>query len=201
MATPEQIAKLSEYDFIVAIDVSGSTSETDTKTGASRLSYMAETTIAFSRELAAIDSDGIGLVTFGASVKSYDGVNADKIKEVFATTGSRGTTPLAEALIAALALAGKSDKKDFIMVLTDGIPDNKTEVERVIREAANKMTTDDELTILFVQVGRDAAATAFLAKLDDELTGCKFDIVDAMTIEQAEQFDSIADLVLKAIND
>ena len=48
MATPEQIAQLSEYDFIVAIDVSGSTSETDTKTGASRLTYMAETTIAIS---------------------------------------------------------------------------------------------------------------------------------------------------------
>jgi Mg-chelatase subunit ChlD len=170
--------------------------------GKSRWNYMQETATAFARDLSAIDSDGIGLVLFsGASVQSFDGVNADKVKEAFASRSPRGSTPLAEALTAALTLAGKSDKKDFIIVFTDGVPDDKAAAADVIRKASNKQESDDALTILFVQVGRDGEATRFLQKLDDDLTGCKFDIVDAKTMDEAEKFATTADLVIAAIND
>jgi Mg-chelatase subunit ChlD len=195
-------AALSEYDFVVVVDASGSMGETDMPGGKSRWNYMQETATAFARDLSAIDSDGIGLVLFsGASVQSFDGVNADKVKEAFASRSPRGSTPLAEALTAALTLAGKSDKKDFIIVFTDGVPDDKAAAADVIRKASNKQESDDALTILFVQVGRDGEATRFLQKLDDDLTGCKFDIVDAKTMDEAEKFATTADLVIAAIND
>lgn len=193
---------LTEYDFIVVVDASGSMGETDMPGGKSRWEYMQETATSFARDLSKLDSDGIGLVVFGgASVQAFDSVNADKIKEVFASRAPRGSTPLAEALTEALKLAGKSDKKDFIIVFTDGVPDDQAAAASVIRAASNKQETDDALTILFVQVGRDPAATAYLRNLDDNLKGAKFDIVDAKTMDEAEAFATTADLVLAAIAD
>ncbi len=201
MSLEENLAKLSEYDFIVAIDASGSMSTDDVK-GRTRWETMQETAEAFCRDLNKIDSDGLGLVVFsGSSVDSFDGVTVSKITEIFKTRSPRSSTPLAEALTAALKLAGKSDKKDFIVVFTDGVPDDKAAAAKVIREASNKQETDDALTILFIQVGYDADATKYLKMLDDDLTGCKFDIVDAKTIEEAEKFATTVDLVIAAIAD
>lgn len=201
MATQEQLAALSEYDFIVAIDASGSMGTEDVK-GRSRWAYMHETAESFARDIAKIDSDGIGLVVFsGSSIDSYDGVGVDKITEVFNARSPRGGTPLAEAIQASFKLAGKSDKKDFVLVFTDGVPDDQAAAARVIREQSHLQETDDALTVLFVQVGYDTAATNFLKKLDDDLAGCKFDIVDAKTIDEAEKFATTADLILAAIDD
>lgn len=194
-------AMLSEYDFVVCIDASGSMGTEDMK-GRSRWKYMQESAEAFARDLAKFDSDGLGLVVFsGTSVESFDGIGVDKIHEVFTGRQPRGSTPMAEALEAALKLAGKSAKKDFIIVFTDGTPDDPNRVASVIKQAAAKQDTDDALTILFVQVGYDRDASKYLRDLDDHLTGAKFDIVDAKTIEEAEKFSSTADLVIAAIAD
>jgi len=194
------LSKLANYDFIVMIDTSGSMEDT-VKEGSdvTRWEHVQETAIQFSRDLSKIDSDGIGLVTFGGNIESFDGVNADKVKEVFASLAPRGTTPLAEALLEALKLANKSDKKDFIVCFTDGVPDNRKAAEAVIRDAANAIETDDALTILFIQIGDDARATAYLKQLDDDLKGAKFDIVDTKTIEEAGKFRSTSELILYAM--
>lgn len=193
---------LSEYDFIAVIDASGSMSTDDCPNGRSRWQYMQETAEAFCRDLSKIDSDGIGLVVFsGAKIDSYDGVDATKVREIFQNRSPRGSTPLAEALTAALKLAGKSDKKDFIIVFTDGVPDDKKAAAKVIIDQSNRQVADEDLTFLFVQVGHDADAGRYLKMLDDELTSAKFDIVDAKTMEEAEAFASTAELIVAAIDD
>lgn len=195
-------AVLSEYDFIVVIDKSGSMGEEDMPGGRSRWEYMQETATAFARDICKIDSDGIGVVLFsGTSVIAKDGCDVSAVKDIFGSNRPGGSTPLHSALTEALKLAGKSDKKDFIIVFTDGVPDDQNAAAKVIRDASNKQETDDALTILFVQVGRDAGATKYLRSLDDDLKGCKFDIVDAKTMDEAEQFSSTADLIVAAIND
>lgn len=161
---------------------------------------MQESLLAFTRDVQKIDSDGIGLVVFsGQGIDSHDGVTADKVSEIFATRSPRGSTPLAEGLQAALKLAGKSAKKDFIMVFTDGEPDDKAAAAKVLVDASKAQDTDDALTVLFVQVGRDAGATAYLQKLDDNLVGAKWDIVDCKTIAEAEKFATTTELVKAAI--
>lgn len=195
------LAALSEYDFVAVVDASGSMGTDDMK-GRARWNYMQETAEAFCRDLNKIDSDGMGLVVFsGASIDVFDGVGPDKVSEVFKARSPRGSTPLAEALTEALKLAGKSDKKDFIIVFTDGVPDDKDAAAKVIRDAANRQETDDALTILFVQVGYDVDASRYLKSLDEDLKGCKFDIVDAKTIDEAEKFATTVDLIVAAIND
>lgn len=201
--TTAALAKLSEYDFVVVIDTSGSMGEPE-KAGSSRTRWEAvqESALTLVRDVEKLDSDGIGLVLFGGTtIKTFDGVGTAQVREAFANTSPRGGTPLAEALGAALKLAGKSDKKDFILVFTDGVPDNKAAAAQVIVDAANDQATDDALTILFVQVGDDAGATAYLRSLDDELTGAKFDIVDAKTVAEADAFPTTAHLILAAIED
>lgn len=195
-------AALSEYDFVIAIDASGSMGETDMKGGKSRWDYMQETALAFVRDVEKLDSDGIDVITFGgSSIVTHTGVTSQKVKEVFESRSPRGSTPLAEALTEALKVAGKSDKKDFIIVFTDGIPDDKAAAAKVIVDASHKQETDDALTILFIQVGHDKAASDYLRELDDSLTSAKFDIVDAKTMEEAEAFATTTDLILAAIDD
>ena len=202
MTTEQKTAALSEYDFIIVIDKSGSMGEDDMSGGRSRWDAVQESALAVCREVEKIDSDGLGLVLFsGTGVVSKDGITTKNIKDVFKENRPGGSTPLAEALTAALALAGKSDKKDFILVFTDGVPDSEAAAARVIIDASNKLEKDEDHTILFAQVGYDSDATKFLQKLDDNLTGAKFDIVDAKTMEEVDAYTSIVDLIIDAIND
>lgn len=196
-------ASLSEYDFIVVIDKSGSMAD-PVKAGSSitRWEAVQESAMTLVRDVEKFDSDGLGLVLFsGSGIASHDGVTSATIREVFASNSPRGGTPLAEALTAAFKLAGKSDKKDFIVVFTDGVPDDKAAAAKVIIDQANSQETDDACTVLFIQVGDDSGAAAYLKKLDDDLGGAKFDIVDAKTMAEADAFPSTAELIIHAIND
>jgi Mg-chelatase subunit ChlD len=193
--------KLSEYDFVLVGDASGSMGETDMPGKRSRWDSMQESMMSFARDVGKIDSDGVGLVLFGGSnVNVKDGCDADAIKAQFDARAPRGGTPLAEALKEAFKLAGKSAKKDMIIVFTDGVPDDPLAVASLIRDQSNKQTADDELTILFIQVGYNAEATRYLQGLDDNLKGAKFDIVDVKTMAEAEAFASTAELIMAAID-
>lgn len=193
---------LEEYDFIVVGDCSSSMQE-PVKAGSSttRWDAMQESIKGFVRDVGKLDSDGIDFVELGGQGRNFRGVTSDNVVQMLSALNPRGSTPLAEALVTAIALAGKSDKKDFICVYTDGVPDDQKAVVKVITDQANKQVTDDELTILFIQVGDDARATQFLRDLDDNLKGAKFDIVDAKTIEEADKFPTTAALIEAAIND
>jgi Mg-chelatase subunit ChlD len=199
MEIQEINAKLSEYDFVVVLDTSGSMGEA--WKGSTRYEAMQESVMAFVRDIAKLDSDGIDIVQLGGSVRTWTGAGPEVVKDIFSSMAPRGGTPLAEALEAAFKLAGKSEKKDFIIVFTDGVPDDKKAAAEAIKRQANRQETDDACTVLFVQVGDDRQATAYLKSLDDDLKGAKFDIVDAKTIEEAEKFATTAELVLAAIAD
>lgn len=201
MSIESIVNRLSEFDFVIGIDTSGSMGE-PVKAGSSTTRWEAvqESALTMIRDSQKIDQDGLGLVLFGSKVESFDGVTADKAREIFATREPRGSTPLAEALDACFALAGKSDKKDVIIIFTDGVPDDKDAAAQRIIKQANSQENDDDCTVLFIQVGDDKSATAYLQSLDDELKDAKFDIVDAKTVAEANAFNSTAEMVVAAIN-
>ena len=190
---------LQNHDFIVLIDFSGSMASADVGKAGTRIERVKESVIGLVGELAAVDEDGIDLITFGGDTITHTtGVkNTEILNTVFARRVSGGT-PTAEALAKAFEVAGKSDKPDFILVFTDGEPNNRQAVKDVLIKQANKQTTDEELTVLFIQVGDDAGAGAFLAELDDGL-GTKFDIVDTKTQAQVDAFPTLATLIEAAI--
>lgn len=201
--TAELQAKLSEYDFVVVLDGSGSMAEPVSRSNPkSRWDQQKEQVMTFARDVEKIDTDGISVVLFcGGQIHAYENCGADKVRDILGEFSPRGSTPMAQAMERALALAGKSPKKDFIYVSTDGVPDNEAQLREVIRAQANRQETDDALTILFAQQGDDAAATKFLRDLDDNLKGAKFDIVDAKTAEEVDRYPSTAELIVAAIND
>jgi hypothetical protein len=186
--------QLSEFNFILIGDASGSMSTADVK-GKTRWDYMQESFLHFSRELNNIDSDGIGLILFsGKTITAKDNCAPLDVQNLFTLTKPGSSTPLAQALEKALEMAKTSNKKVYIQVWTDGVPDDEKAVEDVIRKQANSQNADEDCTFQFVQVGYDKGATAYLQKLDN-LTGAKFDIVNVVTIEEAEKFDDIVDLI------
>jgi Mg-chelatase subunit ChlD len=204
-ATLLNTAILSEYDFTVVVDASGSmnTSDCGPKGDKSRWEFMRETAMAFVEEINKIDADGLDFVIFNGSdngIKVYNGVTPASISHIFDTTRPMSTTPLAEALTAAFGANPSSTKKKFTMVFTDGTPDDLAAVKAVIEKQAASQKTDNEQTVLFVQVGKDAAATAYLETLDKQLVDAKFDIVSAMTIKETEKFTSATDMVVHAIS-
>ena len=105
--TQNNAAKLTEYDFVIVVDKSGSMAE-PVKPGSSITRWQAvqEAAMTLVRDVEKLDSDGLGLVLFSSSsLVVEDGVTSDKFREIFAQNAPRGGTPLDSALTAALGLA------------------------------------------------------------------------------------------------
>ncbi|WP_413198856.1 vWA domain-containing protein [Nostoc piscinale] len=200
---------LDSRDYTLIIDKSGSMATQDQKGGRSRWIAAQESTLALASKCEQFDPDGITLYVFSGRFKRYDNVTASKVTQIFQENDPSGTTDLAAVLKHATddyfqrKAAGKTKANgDTILVVTDGEPDDRKAVMRVIIEASRRMDKDEELAISFIQVGTDPQATRFLKVLDDELqgAGAKFDICDTITMEDMEDL-SLSEVLLNAIND
>ena len=205
MSLPEiTLAELSEFDIHVLADHSGSTGAGSTRfQGKNRWQEMAEMAVGLAGIAEKVDEDGITLIPFSTKAVTHDGVKAAAVAALFESTTPYGTTNLADAIRQSLAKAAASGKKTIAIVFTDGAPNSEDEVEQVIVAAARTQKTDDAYTLLFVQVGNDAGATAFLKKLDDGLKdkhNLPFDIVDTVPLPEAESLTP-GQLLHKAIHD
>ena len=190
---------ITNFDYVVLIDASGSMANTDGK-AATRFERAKESVIGLVSELGAVDEDGIDVITFGGeSIIHTGGVKTPADVQSAFNRRVAGSTPTAEALELAFKIAGKSDKPDFVIVITDGEPNNRQAVKDVLIKQANSQNADGDLTVLFIQIGDDASAAGFLAELDDGLNA-KFDIVDTMTQAKADSYPSLAALIEDAVN-
>jgi len=200
---------LENRDYTLIIDKSGSMATPDQKGGRSRWVAAQESTLALASKCEQFDPDGITVYVFSGKFKRYENVTTSKVTQIFQENDPSGTTDLAAVLKHAtddyfqrksagtIKLNGET-----ILVVTDGEPDDRKAVMKVIIEASRRMDKDEELAISFIQVGTDQQATRFLKVLDDELqsAGAKFDICDTITMEDMEDL-SLSEVLLNAIND
>lgn len=200
---------MSDRDYTLIIDKSGSMSTPDQTGGRSRWEIAQESTIALARKCEQFDPDGITVYLFSGRFKRYDDVTAAKVAQIFQENDPAGTTNLASVLQDALnnyfkrKAAGQSKPNgETILVITDGEPDDRRAVFEVIIQATRQMDRDEELAISLIQVGSDPQATKFLKALDDQLqgVGAKFDICDTITLDDLEDM-SLADVLMNAITD
>ncbi|OYD90091.1 hypothetical protein CDG76_32610 [Nostoc sp. 'Peltigera membranacea cyanobiont' 210A] len=200
---------MSDRDYTLIIDKSGSMSTPDQVGGRSRWEIAQESTLALARKAEQFDPDGITVYVFSGRFKRYDDVTSAKVAQIFLENDPSGTTNLAGVLQDALnnyfqrKTAGKTKPNgETILVITDGEPDDRKAVFEVIIHATRQMERDEELAISIIQVGSDAQATKFLKALDDQLqsVGAKFDICDTVTLDDLEEM-SLADVLSNAITD
>ncbi|MGI8500892.1 MAG: vWA domain-containing protein [Hassallia sp.] len=200
---------LDNRDYTLIIDKSGSMATPDQKGSKTRWASAQESTFALASKCEQFDPDGITLYVFSGRFKRYENVTASKVTQIFQENDPSGTTDLAGVLKHALDnyFQRKSSEQtkpngETILVITDGEPDDRKAVMKVIIEASRQMDRDEELAISFIQVGKDAQATRFLKVLDDELqsAGAKFDICDTITMDDMEDM-SLSEVLLNAIND
>ncbi|MBZ8179716.1 MAG: VWA domain-containing protein [Oscillatoria sp. PMC 1051.18] len=200
---------IEERDYTLIIDKSGSMSIKDQYGGKSRWSVMQESTLALASKCEELDPDGITVYTFSGKFRRYDNVTANKVGQIFQENEPSGRTDLAKVLEDALndyfqrKTAGQTKANgETILVVTDGEPDDRKAVMRVIVEASRRIDKDEELAISFIQVGNDPDAKKFLKILDDELqsAGAKFDIVDTVTLDDMEDM-TLTEVLLNAIID
>lgn len=200
---------LENRDYTLIIDKSGSMATPDQKGGRSRWVAAQESTLALASKCEQFDPDGITIYLFSGRFKRYENVTASKVTQIFRENDPSGSTDLAAVLKHATdnyferKAAGQTKPNgETILVVTDGEPDDRKAVMKVIIEASRHMDRDEELAISFIQVGADSQATKFLKILDDELqgAGAKFDICDTITIDDMEDY-SLSEVLLNAIND
>jgi hypothetical protein len=200
---------LEQRDYTLIIDKSGSMSIRDQFGNKSRWDVMQESTLALASKCEEFDPDGITVYLFSGRFRRYDNVTASKVVQIFTENEPSGRTDLASVLQDATnnyfqrKAAGQTKPNgETILVVTDGEPDDRKAVMKVIIEASRRMDRDEELAISFIQIGIDAQATKFLKILDDELqgAGAKFDIVDTVTIEDMDEI-TLSDVLLNAIID
>ncbi|MEH2170113.1 MAG: VWA domain-containing protein [Nostoc sp.] len=200
---------MSDRDYTLIIDKSGSMSTPDQVGGRSRWEIAQESTLALARKAEQFDPDGITVYVFSGRFKRYDDVTSAKVAQIFLENDPSGTTNLAGVLQDALnnyfqrKAAGKTKPNgETILVITDGEPDDRKAVFEVIIHATRQMERDEELGISIIQVGLDAQATKFLKALDDQLqsVGAKFDICDTVTLDDLEEM-SLVDVLTNAITD
>ncbi len=200
---------LENRDYTLIIDKSGSMATPDQKGGRSRWLAAQESTFALASKCEQFDPDGITIYLFSGRFKRYENVTSSKVSQIFQENDPAGTTDLAAVLKHATdnyferKSAGQTKPNgETILVVTDGEPDDRKAVMKVIIEASRRMDRDEELAISFIQVGKDAHATRFLKVLDDELqtAGAKFDICDTLTMDDMEDM-SLSEVLLNAIND
>lgn len=206
MSEEKKNLDLAARDYKLMIDKSGSMGTKDQPGGTSRWNAAKEMTISLARKIAEFDADGIEVITFNNNSKETAGVKDEAeveriFKEEEPNFGTNLYDPLKKILDAHVANA--SAKPLTVLIITDGEPERKEDIKKLIADTTKKMTADEQLALQFVQIGNDPGARAFLKELDDELVskyGAAFDIVD--TKNDADMANmTITDVLLAAVED
>lgn len=213
----------SDYDWVYLLDGSGSMDGKDCPGGKSRWNYSKETGQVLAAAAILIDTDGmsIGVFSSGGQAKNlmlYPNTTPDKVEKVFASGLPGGTTPTAEAVGEVIEdyLSRKYGKKGnffgigavkadpkakpiCVIIDTDGVPNDKAALVRVIVDATKRIKDKSEIHLCFKQSGSDSSAKAFLSKLDNDLEkeGAVFDIVTCTTCDEIAGLDH--DAVLERV--
>ncbi|WP_246140426.1 vWA domain-containing protein [Euhalothece natronophila] len=181
----------------------------DQEGGKSRWEAAQESTYALAKKCEEFDPDGITVYLFSSRFRRYDQVTSDKVTQIYAENDPMGKTNLFEVLEDAIEnyfqrkTAGKTKPNgETFLIITDGEPEDRKGVIRLIIETSRRLDREDEIGISLIQVGDDPKVTEYLKALDDQLldAGAKFDIVDTITMKDMGN-SSLSEVLLRAITD
>lgn len=199
---------LQDRDYYLLIDTSISMTANYPRHGhVSRFEFVREGTLAFVDTITELDNDGITLLTFDAVYKVFDHVyELDQVHAIFDVPPAGMNTLLAKPLLYVFKdyLQKKRDKQTqangaYVIVVTDGEAQDAESVKKYIAEFSRQLDSQSEVGILFLVIGDDPKALAFIEALDKDLKrsyNAQFDIVAA---DQFTSLRSINDALLAAL--
>ncbi|NET71713.1 MAG: VWA domain-containing protein, partial [Sphaerospermopsis sp. SIO1G2] len=130
---------LQNRDYTLIIDKSGSMATPDQKGGRTRWLTAQESTLALASKCEQFDPDGITIYLFSGRFKRFENVTSSKVIQIFQENDPSGTTDLASVLKHATDdyFQRKSSNQtkvngEIILVVTDGEPDDRKAVMKVI---------------------------------------------------------------------
>jgi hypothetical protein len=192
---------------VVLLDGSGSMDWNKMPNGQTFWEAGAKQVGAVAGEMIQYDDDGIDVVVFDSGIEFISNVTPDTVADVLSDSPPGGSTNVAAALNAVWdkylpntkETSGgglfsskkttykprKPEKPLCVLVYTDGAPDSKQALKDSIIDATKRVTADEDLGILFIQVGHDSGCKRTLDELDNGLTsqGAAFDCVATCNLD------------------
>lgn len=201
---------LEKRDYTLIVDVSESMAIAGNKKGQSRWELMRESILELATYCEHFDPDGITLYLFADDFARYDRITSGHVGAIFENHKPSGKADLALVLKDATdhyferrATEQSQPNGETIFVVTGGeIINPLLEIKRILINAANQLSHEEELAIEIIRVGSSSTDTAFFKVLDDELTasGARYDICDTVSLEDMEEI-SLTEVLLRAITD
>lgn len=197
---------LSDYNFIVLVDHSGSMKEQvnrvpGSQTGVSKLDWVKSNITTFANFLAGHSKSSVTLIPFNGSFQVISLNSALSVSSEVKRLDAEGGTNLGDPLDEAVHIALSSRKNQMIVVLSDGMSNLGPSLEETIIQAT-RVVPAGEVVASFLQIGA-GGGEAIIRNLDDNLVnkGASYDMVDAKYFSELEQYGLkrvLADAVLRA---
>ncbi|GLB38867.1 putative von willebrand factor [Lyophyllum shimeji] len=201
------LESLKRFDTVLVVDDSASMSGSRWKQAGKALATLAAVAAKY-------DTDGLEIQFLNSPESRVGIVDPEAVKALFKAVRPEGATPLGTKLRALLTgylarldaeRAGKKTTKPVnFIVITDGVPTDGAATEEAILHAAQALDRRNarvaQVGVQFVQIGDDEGATAYLQRLDDELTkqGVR-DMVDTTLPEKGQELDLVK-ILIGAVN-
>ena len=160
----------------------------------------------FRRQSARIPDWTFNLVMFSSQYDVYRSVRMEMLPTVFSRNhiwiGTKLAEPMAQQLGEYFQKRGmqRQAKPLVVAVITDGKPQDESNLKDVIINATHQMRYPTEVQIVFLQVGTDDESYKKLSKLDNRLVsnGAKYDIVGVMPFNEVTRL-GLARALVKAV--
>lgn len=192
-----ELAILGEHEVMLIVDKSRSMLKADCVDKAvqkhvSRWDWCRQQAINLTSQTMSTLPEGIKVVLFSDDFVVHSDVRPHSLDEIFADTTPTGGTDTAAALKSQLdeyfaTRAQEANAKPLLVaVVTDGCPDSPIRLRQAIVDATQKMNSGDQVSVTFLQIGKDANGTRFLNDLDRKLVAenAKYDIVSVKSFAE-----------------
>jgi hypothetical protein len=184
--TQQKIKPLADYNIELIVDRSKSMRHPDCPGREPRWNWCGDQAQQLARDIAPFVPKGLTITTFAHEHEVYEHSTPQKIVDIFNNTPLQLGTLLNEALSERLnnyfAKRRPGSKPLLIAIVTDGLPAPDPEplmVKGTLIRATKKMKDPREITVVFLQIGKNPTGNRYLHDLNDNLvsSGARFPIV------------------------
>jgi hypothetical protein len=200
---------IQRRDYTLIVDRSANMIVVDPTHDITLQAILEDATLAVATHCERLDLKGIDLYFYNNNFQYCDRITSSRIPALFRQHPPTGDPQLAPVLQDAIdryfhhRRYGESKQNgEIIFVLIGSLPTDTEHVKQTIIAASKRLTREEELGILLLQVGTDLELQSFLISLDDELEslGAKFDICDTVTFNTINRA-TLSEVLLDAITE